>query len=121
MEQLNDKYFDGRLRGWKVIVLKTLCVDNANRVYDGDKLISGQLPEGLASPCPVAGYTCRKTLTIYLTSGKKDIMTPVLIHEMAHANSNIHHGKVWLAEMTRLAELGAGTEEEIDWYSNGGK
>jgi SprT-like family len=40
-------------------------------------------------------------------------LEPTLLHEMAHAGTNMFHGKRLLAEMLRLADLGAPTRE--DW------
>jgi hypothetical protein len=41
-----------------------------------------------------------------------------LLHEMAHAASNGCHGKQWLAEMLRLAEMGAPTGKDWEAYQN---
>jgi hypothetical protein len=61
------------------------------------------------------GLWCKKEREIHLRMSLQGMdLRRTLLHEMAHASVRRGgHGKVWLAEMLRLAELGAPTRE--DW------
>jgi len=89
-ERYNQKYFDGVLSRYPLII--------SDR-FGGDGM-------------------CRRTkreihVNNYL-NGKK--FREVLIHEMAHATSNGGHGSCWLTEMRRVRALGAPTGRDVSIY-----
>jgi len=88
-ERLNKRYFNGSLPSYVVI--------RSNRF--------GQGKHGL----------CRKRQReIHIGPDLTgSLLKRVLLHEMAHAASRSGHGRGWLAEMDRLAKLGAPTRS--DW------
>ena len=62
------------------------------------------------------GLCRKKQREIHLGTGLKGAkLKEVLLHEMAHAATRGTHGKPWLAEMLRLAKMGAPTRK--DWES----
>lgn len=91
----NQQYFGGRLPPYRIV--SSILNDDSTCRLDGE---------------------CRKeTLEIHLRTALQDSDVPiVLLHEMAHAASRSGHGKQWLAEMLRLAELGAPTRDDWNAY-----
>ena len=79
--EFNKKYFDGRLPQYRVELVKHLGV-----------YTEGQIE--------------KKNLRILLVETPQDPLA-LLLHEMAHAATNIYHGNQWQAEMRRLAAAGA--------------
>ena len=88
-QKLNQQYFEGRLPEYRIV-----------------------LSESLGSGC---GRCDKKKREIHLNAMLLgDELTKVLIHEMAHAAvPRAGHGTAWLAEMQRLANMGAPTRAEI--------
>ena len=66
------------------------------------------------------GLWCKKEREIHLRMSLQGMdLRRTLLHEMAHAAvARAGHGKVWLAEMLRLAELGAPTREDWETYQD---
>jgi len=93
-QKFNNEYFDGRLPRYRIVI--------------NDCALG---PHGL----------CRKKeREIHLAaslSGKE--LDKTLLHEMAHAAvPRAGHGKAWSAEMRRLANLGAPTDEDWEAYQD---
>jgi hypothetical protein len=84
-QDLNQRYFAGRLPRYPVIVAPQLH--------------------------HASGRIARRSRRIYLQLTFPDVMLQILLHEMAHASTNDHHGPLWRAEMQRLQALGAPVEE----------
>jgi len=80
-QEFNLKYFDGRLPHYHVKVVSDIT-------RAGEQ-----------------GQINRKRRLIRLTPG--DCMEATLVHEMAHAASNVHHAAKWQGEMKRLLVAGA--------------
>ena len=53
------------------------------------------------------GKIYRRRQLIRIRRGSEAEMTATLLHEMAHASTNDHHGRRWREEMVRLHDLGA--------------
>jgi hypothetical protein len=83
-EQFNEQYFGGRLPAYKIRV-----VTHMTRLGE--------------SGCCVK---TRKLIEIVKGLPNKDA-TSCLLHEMAHAATNGHHGMPWRKEMIRLRDAGA--------------
>jgi hypothetical protein len=90
-EKFNQIYWGGSLRRYRVIV---------STRYGGQ------------------GLCQKETRRIWLTPGLNGSLEKVLLHEMCHAAVTGYHGEKWLAEMLRLAELGAPTREDWEMYQN---
>jgi hypothetical protein len=91
-DRLNRKYWAGRLPRY--------------RVFESQK--HGGL-----------GMCLRGKKRIYIRAGFPPyIRRKVLLHEMCHAATNDAHGKVWQAEMLRIADLGAPTKREAMHYGD---
>jgi hypothetical protein len=79
---LNDRYFDGILRDYKVVVMKNFCINSS----------------------PIAGQHRGEETTIYINAGiRGKYLTVLLLHEMAHASTNDYHAEKWLQEIERVA------------------
>jgi len=95
-EAYNQRFFGGRLPTYRIVL--------------SDRFVAG--PKGL----------CRKKeREIHLGTGLRGTDLPrLLLHEMAHAAfvARAGHGKQWLAEMLRLAEMGAPTREDWEIYQD---
>jgi hypothetical protein len=94
-EVYNQRFFGGRLPAYRIVL--------------SDRFVTGS--NGL----------CReKEREIHLGTGLWGMDLPrVLLHEMAHAAvARAGHRKQWLAEMLRLAEMGAPTREDWESYQN---
>jgi hypothetical protein len=91
----NQRFFGGRLPPYRIIL--------------SDRYSSG-----------MHGICRKKQREILLRTSLPDKELPrVLLHEMAHAAvPKSGHGKLWLAEMLRLAEMGAPTREDWETYQN---
>ena len=88
---LNEKYFDGALRDYRVLSMKNLC----------------------CSGSPTAGYHRGKEMNIYICAGIRGAaLTAILLHEMAHASANDYHAKKWMEEMERLV-CESGDDEQL--------
>jgi len=83
--EFNKKYFGGRLPHYRVKV-------------------EGYIPnyDGLCT-----GKIYRKQRLILLVPQDEPTMEKTLIHEMAHAATNVYHAKTWQEEMKRLLRMGA--------------
>ena len=93
-ETFNRQFFDGRLPTYRIV----LC----NRYGKGDH-----------------GLCRKKEREIHLGTGLGGFdLKRSLLHEMAHAVTAGGHGKQWLAEMLRLAEMGAPTREDWEAYQD---
>jgi hypothetical protein len=57
----------------------------------------------------------RRKRRIYINPQTGDVSV-ILLHEMVHAAVGLGHGKVWLDEIRRLADLGAPLQEELEKY-----
>ena len=85
-QDLNQQYFAGRLPRYQVIVAPQLRQANGKIVRRSYRTAE-QIP----------------------TSA--ELLVTILLHEMAHAATNDHHGPRWRAEMQRLHALGAPVED----------
>lgn len=83
-QELNQRYFAGCLPRYQVIVAPQLR--------------------------HASGRIARRSRRIYLQPAPPDGLLLILLHEMAHAATNDHHGPLWRAEMRRLKVLGAPVE-----------
>src|SRR6184192_574006 len=94
-QKFNNEYFNGRLPRYRIV---------------------------LTDDCALGSYgLCRKKeREIHLAaslSGKE--LDKTLLHEMAHAAvPRRGHGRGWLAEMRRLANLGAPTNDDWEAYQD---
>ena len=73
--------------------------------------------------CRTDGECRKKKREIHLSTSLQDTDLPqVLLHEMAHAAARRNgHGKQWLGEMLRLADMGAQTRDEWEAYQDPAK
>jgi SprT-like family len=88
-QDLNQRYFDERLPRYQVIVAPQLR--------------------------HASGRIARRSRRIYLQPTSPDLLIRLLLHEMAHAATNDHHGPLWLTEMRRLQAMGAPVEDPNDY------
>jgi SprT-like family len=88
-QTLNQRYFAGRLPLYQVIVAPLLQ--------------------------HAAGKIARRSHWIHLQPAPPDVLLNTLLHEMAHAATNDHHGPRWRADMRRLKALGALVEDADDY------
>jgi hypothetical protein len=66
-----------------------------------------------------AGMCRRKQREIHLRAGLEGAeLRKTLLHEMAHAATNVSHGETWRKEMFRLVNLGAPLRREVLGYIN---
>src|SRR5436853_4138252 len=97
-QELNQQYFKGQLPEYEIV-----------------------LREDLRADC---GKCDKKTRQLHLAAKITDNvsderLTKLLLHEMAHAAApRSGHGKMWLAEMKRLADMGAPTREDWETYQD---
>jgi hypothetical protein len=68
-QDLNQRYFAGRLPRYQVIISPHLRY--------------------------ATGKIARRSRRIYLQPSFPDVMLRILLHEMAHAATNDHHGPLW--------------------------
>jgi hypothetical protein len=95
-EIYNRRFFEGRLPAYRIVV--------GNRYGTGNGL---------------HGFCRKKEREIHLDPRLRGVeLKKVLLHEMAHAATRGTHGKQWLAEMFRLAEMGAPTREDWKAYQD---
>jgi SprT-like family len=93
--KFNERYFDGRLPSYRIVFI------NDPRV-------------GLHGECLKSKREIHLSASL---SGEQ--LTKTLLHEMAHAAvPRPGHCKGWLAEMRRLANLGAPTNEDWEAYQD---
>ena len=93
-DKYNVRFFGGRLPKY--------------RVLRSDRFIAGE-----------HGLCRKKQREIHLGTALKGArLREVLLHEMAHAAVGGSHGKKWLAEMLRLAKMGAPTRNDWEVYRN---
>jgi hypothetical protein len=85
-ERFNRKFFADRLPQYRIIV---------------------HFPSYVVDGVPVAGECHKKYHRIDLTAAPLPAGEGLLIHEMAHAASNVHHVRRFRAEITRLYKAGA--------------
>lgn len=90
-DKFNQTYWGGRLPRYRVIV---------STRYGGQ------------------GMCLKDARRIWLTPGLNGSLEKVLLHEMCHAAASGYHGEKWLAEMLRLAELGAPTRGDWEMYQD---
>jgi SprT-like family protein len=88
-QELNQRYFAGRLPRYQVVSAPHLR--------------------------HATGRIARRSRRIYLQPAPPDLLLRILLHEMAHAATNDRHGPIWLAEMRRLWTLGAPVEDPSDY------
>jgi hypothetical protein len=84
-QELNQRYFAGRLPHYQVIRAPHLC--------------------------HATGKIARRSRRIYLQPLPPDLFLGILLHEMAHAATNDYHGPAWRAEMHRIQALGAPVDD----------
>ena len=94
----NQRYFGGRLPRYKVLL------SNTDLQFFAD--LNGE-----------SGRCERRKRKIYINPHKGDASV-TLLHEMVHAAVGMGHGKVFLDEVRRLAELGAPLQKELKRYEN---
>ncbi len=90
-ERLNRCYFANTLPPYRITV--------------HDPLIVPGVPAGLSKY--MAGYCDKKRRRILLEAFPFPKAEGILLHEMAHAATNVHHGPRFCQEMTRLAAMAA--------------
>ena len=90
-EDFNRKYFADSLPSYRVTL--------------HDPLIVPGIPAAMSKY--VAGYCDKKRRRILLEAFPFPKGEGILLHEMAHIATNVHHGPLFRQEMTRLATLGA--------------
>jgi SprT-like family len=88
-QELNQRYFAGRLPRYQVIVTSHLR--------------------------HASGRIAQRSRRIYLQPMPQDLQMTFLLHEMAHAATNGGHGPRWIAEMRRLQTMGAPVEDPSDY------
>jgi hypothetical protein len=93
----NLQFFSGRLPAYRII--------RSNRYVKGANAMCRKKQREIHLGAELQGITLKKCL----------------LHEMAHAATNVGHGKLWLTEMHRLAEMGAPTREELNDYKDPAK
>src|SRR5262245_57451661 len=93
-QRFNQQYFNGRLPEYRIIL--------------------SELGFGCHGECR------KKERELYIDASKHgEELTKVLLHEMAHAAvPRKGHGKAWLAEMERLANMGAPTRGDWEAYQD---
>ncbi len=95
-EIYNRRFFKGRLPAYRIVF--------GNRYGTGNGF---------------HGFCRKKEREIYLGPLLRGMeLKKVLLHEMAHAATSGAHGKQWLDEMLRLAEMGAPTREDWKAYQD---
>lgn len=93
-DDYNRRYFSGRLPAYRI-------------------LLSDQFGNGLHGLCR------KRQREIHLgTRLSGNDLKSVLLHEMAHAAAPNGHGSQWLAEMSRLAQMGAPTRKDFEAYED---
>jgi len=90
-ERWNTKYFSGRLPHYRIIISNKfggggLCRKKRREIYLGEQFVG--------------------------SGSQKIYFKTTLLHEMGHAATRGGHGKAWMAEMLRLAKMGAPTKSE---------
>jgi hypothetical protein len=96
-QELNHQYFKGQLPEYEIV-----------------------LREDLRAGCGKCDKKRRQLHLAKVTDNVSDERLPqLLLHEMAHAAvPRKEHGKAWLAEMKRLADMGAPTLEDWEAYQD---
>src|ERR1035437_2198605 len=79
-----------------------------NQLYFG-----GRLPQYKVLLTKDHSHIERRKRKIYINLDKEDASVP-LLHEMVHAAAGLGHGRRWLNELRRLADLGAPLQEELE-------
>jgi hypothetical protein len=96
-ETYNQKFFGGRLPAYRIVR-------------------SSRYVTGFNAKCRKKEREIHLGTELQGTEFKK-----CLLHEMAHAATNVGHGQRWLAEMHRLAEMGASTRNDWKDYQDPAK
>jgi hypothetical protein len=94
-ERLNKKYFGSTLPEYRIVACEPTTIDSGF----------------------TAGKHERRQLTIYLSDELRGTaLRRILLHEMAHANSNDYHSGKWKEEMRRIGAVEPDThhEEEME-------